>query len=307
MSTALTREVSAPRRRRGATLAKKQARWGWLFAAPATVHIFVWTGIPVLLAIGLSFTRYDMLRSPRFIGLDNYRFIFQDEIFWKAMLNNLIIGVVGIPISMFIALVLAVMLNQGLRGQGLFRTLIFLPQVTATVAIAMMWLWLYSPNSTGLANRFLALFGISPQPFLVSSDQALGSVILITIWAGLGLRMMIYLAALQGIDKQLYEAASIDGASTIQKFFHITVPQLRPATFFLLVMSIIWNFQAFDLIYVLTQGGPARATNVVTYEIYSRAFQQYRMGLATAQSVVLLVVLVVLTVLSRKLTGKDND
>lgn len=295
-----TERMSGPRR--------SESRWGLLLAAPAALHVAIWVGLPVLAALMFSFTDYDMVRAPQFIGFDNYVELLGDSIFWKGIVNNLIIAVVGIPISMLIALVLAVLLNRGLRGEGLFRTLVFLPHVTATVAVAMIWLWIYAPTGNGLANMALSAFGLPEQSWLQEANLALPAVILVTIWQGIGLKMLIYLASLQGISQELYEAADIDGASPIQKFFRITVPMLKPATFFVLVTSIIANFQTFDLIYNLTAGGPANATTVVTYEIYQTAFQQFRMGLATAQSIVLLLILVVLTIVSRKLTGgSDND
>lgn len=294
----------APRRQ---TLARRQAVWGWVFALPATLHIALWTGVPILVAMLLSLTHYDMLNPPSWAGISNYTAIANDPLFWRAMWHNLIIAAVGIPVSMLLALVLAVLLNQGVRGTGAFRTAVFLPHVTATVAIAMIWLWIYSPGQNGLLNYVGGFLGIPNQPFLNSPSQALPAVILVTIWQGLGLKTMIYLASLQTIDQQLYEAAEIDGASAVQRFRHITVPILAPTTFFILVTSIIGNFQTFDLIYVLTSGGPANSTTVVTYEIYETAFQQFRMGLASAQSVVLLVVLVVLTVLARRLTGGRDD
>lgn len=294
----------APRRR---TLARRQAVWGWVFALPATLHIAIWTGVPIAVAMLLSLTDYDMLNPPRWAGIANYLTIADTPLFWRAMWHNLIIAAVGIPVSMLLALILAVLLNQGIRGTGAFRTAVFLPHVTATVAIAMIWLWIYSPGQNGLLNYIGSFFGIPNQPFLNSPSQALPAVILVTIWQGLGLKTMIYLASLQTIDQQLYEAAEIDGASAAQKFRHITVPILKPTTFFILVTSIIGNFQTFDLIYVLTEGGPANSTTVITYEIYQTAFQQFRMGLASAQSVVLLVVLVILTILARKLTGGRDD
>ncbi|MBP2411136.1 sugar ABC transporter permease [Brachybacterium fresconis] len=256
----------------------------------------------------LSFTSYDMVSRPEFNGIGNYLEIFRDDIFWRAVSHNLILAVVGIPISMIIALVLAVMLNQGLKGEGIFRTMVFLPHVTATVAVAMIWLWIYAPTDNGLANIALGLFGFENSAWLTSPNTSLMSVLLVTIWQGIGLKMLIYLASMQGISRDLYEAAEIDGAGTIGKFWHITVPMLRPATFFVLVTSIIGNFQTFDLIFNLTAGGPANSTTVITYEIYQTAFQQFRMGLATAQSVILLIMLVVLTIISRKLVGgTDND
>lgn len=293
--------------RRHGSVVKRQQRWALAFALPATLHIVVWTGVPIVVAALLSFTHYDILNPPRWAGIENYLTLASSSLFWRALTNNLVIAVVGIPISILLALILAVMLNQGLRGTGLFRTAVFLPHVTATVAIAMIWLWIYSPGDNGLLNRLGAFVGIPNQLFLISPSQALASVIVVTIWQGLGLKMMIYLASLQTIDVQLYEAADIDGASAVQKFFRITMPILRPTTFFILVTSILGTFQTFDLIFVLTQGGPANSTTVVTYEIYQTAFQQFRMGLASAQSMVLLVILVILTVVARRVTGGRDD
>ncbi|WP_420112254.1 carbohydrate ABC transporter permease [Pseudactinotalea sp.] len=305
-TTAASRDVTGRRAQRH-TLARRQAAWGWIFALPATLHIAIWTGFPIIVAMLLSLTHYDMLNPPTWAGIENYITIANTPLFWRAMLHNLIIAAVGIPISMLLALVLAVMLNQGIRGSGLFRTAVFLPHITATVAIAMIWLWIYSPGQNGLLNYIGSFFGIPNQGFLNNPSLALPAVIVVTIWQGLGLKTMIYLASMQTIDAQLYEAAEIDGASAVQKFMSITVPILKPTTFFILVTSIVGNFQTFDLIYILTQGGPANATTVITYEIYQTAFQQFRMGLATAQSVVLLVVLVLLTILARKLTGGRDD
>jgi len=282
---------------------KREARWGMILAAPAFLHSLIWIGIPVIVALALSFTSYDMVTAPVFVGFDNYANIFSDALFWRAMRNNLVLAVVGIPVSMLIALVLAVLLNRGVRGQSLFRTLIFLPHVTATVAVALIWLWIFAATDNGLANVVLSFFGIDAQPWLNDPNTALPAVLVVTIWQGIGLKMLIYLASLQGLSPELYEAADIDGAGPIRTFVSITVPMLRPATFFVLVTSIVANFQTFDLIYVLTLGGPANSTTVITYQIYQTAFQQLRMGLATAQSVILLLILVALTILSRKVVG----
>ena len=305
-TTAATPTTGPIAQRRG--VSRRQGRWGLILAAPATLHSLFWIGIPVIIAMGLSFTSYDMVTSPEFVGFDNYVNIAQDPIFWKAMRNNLFLAIIGIPVSMLLALLIAIQLNKGLRGQGVFRTLTFLPHVTATVAVAMIWLWIFAPTGNGLANIGLSAFGIEPVPWLTSADTAIWAVLIVTIWQGIGLKMLIYLAALQGVSNEVYEAADIDGAGPIRRFVSITLPMLRPATFFVLVTSIIANFQTFDLIYILTLGGPANSTTVITYQIYQTAFQQLRMGLATAQSVILLLVLVILTFVSRKVVGgTDGD
>jgi multiple sugar transport system permease protein len=303
--TAAPAGVTGPRRR---SSQRSEKLWGWLLTLPAFVHTLLWVGGPVIAAVVLSFTDFDVVNPPVFNGGVNYSEIMGDDVFWRALWHNLIMVAIGVPISMFIALVLAVALNQGLKGQSWFRTMIFMPHVTATVAIAMIWLWIYAPNAGGLGNVMLGFVGITPQSWLTNSNLALPAVIIVTIWQGIGLKMLIYLAALQGVSQELYEAADVDGASTIKKFLHITVPMLRPATFFVLVTSIIGNFQTFDLIFNLTNGGPANATTVITYQIYVAAFQQFRMGYATAQSVVLLLVLIVITLISRKVVGgTDGD
>lgn len=299
--------VAARPARRGSSQ-RSERRWGWILTLPAFLHTLIWIGGPVVVAIFMSFTDYDVVNPPEPNGIANYLELMGDAVFWKALSHNVIMVVFSVPISMFIALVLAVCLNEGLRAQSWFRTMIFMPHVTATVAIAMIWLWIYAPGPTGLANRITGFFGIDPNNWLTSTTLALPAVIVVTIWQSIGLKMLIYLAALQGVSMQLYEAADVDGASTLQKFFNITIPMLRPATFFVLVTSVIGNFQTFDLIFVLTNGGPANATTVITYQIYVAAFQQFRMGYATAMSVVLLVVLVIMTYISRKLVGNtDGD
>ncbi|MFE5775620.1 carbohydrate ABC transporter permease [Brachybacterium sp. NPDC056505] len=305
--TAPAADPPAPETRRRRSVRTAEKRWGLLLAAPATLHTLIWIGAPIVVAIVLSFTAYDIIHAPEFSGLENYATIFTDGLFWLSVLHNVIIAAVGIPLSMFLALVFATMLNRALPGRGVFRVMIFLPHITATVAVAMIWLWIYSPSQSGLMNVVLGLVGIKPLPFLTNPDLALGSVILVTIWQGIGLKMLIYLAALQGVDTQMYEAADLDGANFVQKFFRITVPMLKPATFFILVTSLISNFQTFDLIYILTEGGPANSTSVVTYRIYQTAFQEFRVGLANAQSVILLLILVVLAFLSRRIVGGTDD
>ncbi len=284
---------------------RTQRRTGWLMIAPALIHVGLWIALPVVATIVLSFTDYSVFDSPNFIGLENYAELWNDEVFRKATVNTVIYTFFTVPFSMAIAVVVAVLLNQGIRGRSVYRAAFFLPQVTATVAIAMVWLWMYDPQF-GLFNGILSFFGIPGQAWLANPDFALGAVILVGIWQGIGLKMLIYLAALQNIDPSLYEAASIDGASGVRKFFAITLPMLKPATFFVFVVSIIGAFQVFDQIYVLTNGGPANATTMMTYEVYRSAFQNFRMGMACAQSVVLFAFLLVLTMVNRRLTGGDE-
>lgn len=297
--------VREPQRKGNSKQQRKLRRTGWLMITPALIHIGLWSAIPVLATFALSMTDYDIFNAPRWIGIDNYIAIVQDPVFLQATWNTIVYTFWTVPVSMAIALVVAVALNQGLRLQKWYRTAFFLPHVTATVAIAMVWLLIFNPQQ-GLLNGMLSVFGIPGQAWLANPDLALGSVVVVGAWHGIGIKMLIYIAALQNIDESLYEAASVDGASVVRKFFAITLPMLKPATFFVLVISIIGAFQVFDQIYVLTDGGPANSTTMMTYEIYRSAFQEFQMGMASAQSVVLFAFLLVMTLISRRATQGDD-
>lgn len=272
---------------------------------PALLHSVIWIGIPLVSAIVLSFTTYDVLSPPRFVGLENFQDLLSDSVFKRAMLNTSVYTFFTVPVAMTIALLIALMLNTQLRGRAIFRTAIFIPQVTATIAVALVWLWIYDPRS-GLANAILSFLGFSGPNWLSSTDWAMPAVIAVGIWQGIGLKMLIYLAALQSLPRDLYEAASVDGASKVRQFFSITLPLLKPATFFVFVTSVIGAFQSFDQVYILTDGGPANTTTMMTYEIYKSAFREFRMGYACAQSLVLFAMLLVLTLANRKITGGDR-
>ncbi|CAM3302457.1 carbohydrate ABC transporter permease [Occultella aeris] len=257
----------------------------------------------MVVALVLSFTRYDIPAPPEFIGVDNYVEAFTSRSFQRAVLNTLFLTIVAVPTAMIIALVIAVLLNQGMRWQGFFRTAVFLPHITATVAVAVLWLWIFNPDHTGLLNRIIGTIGLGPVSWLGSTEWAMPSVIVMYIWQSIGIKMLIYLAALQGLPPEVGEAARLDGANSLERFWYMTVPLLRPATFFVLVISVISSFQVFDQIYILTSGGPANATTVMTYQIYQSAFQASRMGYASAQSIVLFVVLIILAIVSRRIVG----
>ena len=273
---------------------------------PAAAWIGIWVAIPVLATFALSLTDYNVFDAPKWIGIDNYITVWNDPVFRTATWNTIIYTFFTVPVSMAIAVVLAVALNQGLRASKWFQTSFFLPQVTATVAIAMVWLWIYDPQQ-GLLNEVLAVFGLPGHAWLAEPSTALGAVSVVGIWQGIGMKMLIYVAALQNVDPALYEAASVDGASPTRKFFSITLPMLKPATFFVFIISIIGAFQVFDQIYVLTKGGPANATTMMTYEVYRSAFENFKMGIACAQSVFLFAFLLVMTIISRRLTKGDDQ
>ncbi|MDX3770938.1 MULTISPECIES: sugar ABC transporter permease [unclassified Streptomyces] len=281
---------------------RRRRRAGMLMVAPALLHASLWIGLPVVASVVLAFTKYDVLTAPQFVGLDNFRDMLHDAVFRKSIVNTVVYTFFTVPFGMALGLLMALALHTGLRARGIFRTAIFLPQVTATVAIALVWLWIYNPGN-GLLNALLSFLGIDGPAWLSSTTWAMPSVILVGIWQGIGMKMLIYLAALQTLPKELYEAASVDGASKVRQFFSITLPLLKPATFFVLITSMISAFQSFDQIYILTDGGPANSTTMMTYEIYKSAFREFRVGYACAQSLVLFVLLMGFTLVNRRIMG----
>jgi multiple sugar transport system permease protein len=207
---------------------------------------------------------------------------------------------------MIISLSVALMMHKRLKGVGFLRTLYFLPSVTSFVAIALVWMWIYHP-SFGAANFFLNLVGLPPLQWLNSAQTAMISIIIFSVWLGLGYQMVIFLAGLQGIPDELYEAALIDGASGWKRFWRITLPLLKPTTFFILVTSLIGSFQVFTSVYVMTGGGPVRSTDVVVYHIYQAAWEQLRMGYASAMSWVLFIIIMIATWVQFKLMGREVE
>jgi multiple sugar transport system permease protein len=292
-----------PRRRQASD---RRTRTAWLMVAPAGLHALFWIALPVLATFGLSLTNYSVLAPLRFVGLENYVKAFSNPIFRLGIWHTAVYTFFTVPVAMAVAVFLAVLLNQQIRARAWYRAAIFLPQVTATVAVAMVWLQIYDPQS-GLANKVLSVLGITGPAWLNDPNYALPAVIVVGVWQGIGIKMIIYLAALQSIPDELYEAAELDGANAWQSFRRITLPMLRPATLFVGVVSIIGAFQAFDQVYVLTQGGPANATTMMTWDVYKSAFSNFQMGLACAKSVVLFLFLFGLTLLNRTLTGGSED
>ena len=276
--------------------------------APSVIHLIWWIGLPVVATFGLAFTDYDIIAGTvEWAGLDNFRQIFADDIWNLSIWHTVVFTFFTVPVAMAIAVVIAVLLNQRIKALAWYRAAFFMPHITATVAIALVWMWMFEPN-LGLFNLLLGWIGVNGPAWLSDPDWAMPAVILVSIWKGIGLKMLIYLAALQNIPHDLYEAANLDGASGPRKFFAITLPLLKPATFFVFIVSMIDAFQVFDQVYVLTpDGGPANSTTVMTYEIYRTAFGEFDISAACAQSVVLFAFLLVLTVIGRRLTGKDGD
>jgi len=285
---------------------RTKQRAGLLFVAPALLHFLIFTSIPVFVAVGISFTNYSPLGGGKFIGIQNYIKMISDELFWTALKNTLVYSFWTVPVTMALALFLALILNRKLRALAWYRAAFYMPQVTATVAIAVVWMWMFN-NQFGVINWVLEGMGLKAVEWLTSPTWAMPAIVIMSVWRGLGGTMVIFLAAQQGIPDYLYEAARIDGANDRQIFWRITLPLLAPATFFLLVTGLIGSFQVFDSIYVMTGGGPSHATTTIAHQIYEQAFQFTKMGYASAEAVVLTIVVFIITVINMKYVKSDAD
>jgi multiple sugar transport system permease protein len=273
---------------------------GYLFVAPLILGLLIFTYGPVLAAFVLSFTKGDYISTPKFIGLGNYVALWDDKLFWQSLRNTLYYVAGVVPAGMVLSLLLALAMNQKLRGIVFFRTIFFLPTISSSVAISLMWLWIYNPEF-GVFNFLLDQVGIKGPAWLSTPQWAMPAVIIMAVWRGLGYNMLIYLTGLQGIPEVYYEAASIDGADSWAKFWNITVPLLSPTTFMLLILSVIGAFQVFEYTYVMTQGGPVYATLTLVLHVYNNAFRNFQMGYASALAYVLFFMLLGLTVLQFRL------
>ncbi|MEP7285005.1 MAG: sugar ABC transporter permease [Chloroflexota bacterium] len=266
------------------------------FILPNLIGFAIFTLIPMAFSLVLAFMNWDGANQISWAGLANFQQLLKDDTFLISLKNTLYYVIATVPLTMIASLGLALLLNQPIRGRNIFRTLFFFPYVASLVAIAVVWNLLFFP-SAGPVNEFLHALGVANPPrWAASVDWAMITVILASIWKGMGYYMVIYLAALQGIPVILYEAASIDGANAWQKFYYVTLPMLTPASFFISVILTITSFKVFDLIMVMTGGGPGRATNVLVIDIYNTAFQQFRFGYSSSIAMVLLVLVLGITI-----------
>lgn len=287
-------------------LKKPRVRVAYLFLSPIILGVIVFTVIPFIASFYFSFTKYDVLSSPQWRGLDNYLRLFQSRLFWISLWNSFYYYFGTMPAKLFLGLAMALMLNRAIRGVSFFRMLYYTPVVTAMVAVSVVWLWLYNPNF-GLLNVILSKIGLPRQLWLLDPKLAMPSLMMLGVWKWTGSVMVIYLAALQGIPETYYEAASIDGAGSFQQFWHITWPLLKPATFFNLVTMGITSLQVFEQIFVLTAGGPGFSTSTVVYQIYEEAFQKFHMGYASAMAFVLFMIIMTLTLINFKFGDRGVD
>ncbi len=272
-------------------------RWAWIFLAPCLLGLLIFTYIPVLASFGLSFSYWNLLGTPRFVGLDNYLAVLNDALFWKSFGITCFFVLVSGILEVAIALVLAVWLNRAIFGQAFFRTAYFLPFITPMVSVALVWGWLYDP-SYGILNWLLQQAHLiqKPVPWLYDPNTALWAVMVLRVWKDIGYNIVIFLAGLQAVSPSLYESAELDGAGPWRTFWQVTLPMITPTLFFVAVMAFINGFQAFDTVYLLTQGGPEHSTELLVYWMFKNAFEFYKIGPASAIAYILFVVILALTV-----------
>lgn len=311
-------------------MAAEDAIAGWLFVLPALVIFGTFIFWPIIQVFWLSFHQWSVITPEKpFVGLDNYQTLITSSDFQLALRNTLWFAIGVVPTQTFLGLLLAVLANQKIRGKGFFRTAFYFPSISSSVVISIIFLWLYSQR--GLINFVLRQFGFpTPRPpwlsnpkgvlemlfntvgiedvsvWLAGPSVALLSIMMMNIWTTMGTMMVVFLAGLQDIPNDVYEAASIDGATRRQQFFHITVPLLRPVVFFVLTLGFIGTFQVFDQIFVMTDGGPAKSTITLGYLIYLEGFRNFSMGYAAAIAVVLFAMIMGIYLIQRRIVGSND-
>ena len=265
--------------------------WGYLFILPNFIGFVLFMLVPIIMALVFSFTNYDVISTMDFIGFENYIDLFTDDQFLISLRNTLWYCVLTVPSGVVLALLMAVLLNRQLKGMAIFRTLVFIPVITSMVAVSLVWSMLYEDNS-GL---------------LTDTNMAMISIAIMSVWKGLGYNMTIFLAGLQGVPGELYEAATIDGANSVQKFFKITVPMIGPTTYFVTLMALIGSLQVFDQVNIMTGGGPVDATKTVAFYLYQYGFQFYKMGYACAAAYLLFILVFIVSLIQNISSKKWAD
>ena len=271
----------------------------WIFLLPAILGTFIFIIIPVLCSFGLSFAKWDLLNPIEFVGLENYKLLFKDCLFYKILLNTVVFALSTSVLGVIIPLVLASILNSKIRGSEFYKTAYFLPFITPMVVVGIVWAWIFDPN-IGLLNQVLHI-NIN---WLYDSKFALPALIIVSVWKLIGYNMIIFLSSLSSISNSMFEAAKIDGANAFQTFKNVTIPLLSPTIFFVIIITAISSFQVFDLIYLMTQGGPFDSTNVLVYAIYKNAFEYFNVGKASAIAYVLFAIILILTLIQWSLRKK---
>ena len=288
-------------------LRKQENRMGYLFASPWLIGIIVLGAFPIIASFFISFTSYNMASAPEWVGLKNYVILFtNDDVFWKSLYNTIYHVIIAIPLGLIAGIILALLLNNKIRGMSIYRTLFYLPCVVSIVAMSLLWMWLFQPQF-GIVNEVLSplykLFNMDPILWHQSASTSKITLILMGLWTAGG-SMVIYLAQMQDIPKSLYESAEVDGANWIQKTFSITLPLMTPSIFFNFIMGIIGGFQVFTIAYIMTNGGPAQSTYYYAYYMFDKMMSDQAMGMASAMAWILLVIVLIVTMFALRLNKK---
>ncbi|MEX2461951.1 MAG: sugar ABC transporter permease [Paenibacillaceae bacterium] len=275
---------------------------GFLFISPWIIGFLLFTGGPVLYSFAISAFQWDLMTTPTFIGFDNYKALLKDPLFFQSVKVTLIYTLTSVPLQLIVALFAALLINQKRKGVNIFRTFLYLPTVISGIAVAMIWSWIYNPQF-GLFNEILSWFGIAGPDWIYDENWSLPALVLMSLWS-FGGPMVIFLAGLQDIPEYLYEAAELDGASRARKLWHVTLPMVSPVILFNAVMGVVGSFQVFTQAFVMTKGGPNNSTLFLVMYIYQNGFQYFKMGYASALSVVLFIIVLLLTILQFKLASR---
>lgn len=288
-------------------LAAQEASTAWFFILPALIGLSIFVYGALVYSLYISFTRWDLFTPAKWVGVANYARIFRDESFLQCLYNTIYFVIFIVPLGIVLAMAMAIVLNRKIRGSAFFRAAYYMPSITSTIAIGLVWLWIFNPTQ-GIFNSILFAIGINDPPcWLESITWAKPALSIMRLWQVTGYYMIMYLAGLQNIPNELYEAAEIDGANPWQKVRHITIPLLSNVTFFVTIMLIIEVFNLFEAIYVMTEGRPGGTTNTLLYYIYTEAFRCYRMGYASSVAWVLFVILFVITLIQFIMRRKKED
>lgn len=289
------------------SMKRREARAGWMFVAPATIHLLLFAILPIGFTMYLSLFRWKLYQPTKsFVGINNYSYSVTDPAFLNSLWNSLKYALAAVPSGIIVALGIAILLNQKIRLSDFFRTVYYLPAISSGVAISMVWIYIFLPE-TGLLNTLLAQLGFKSIDFLGKSETALWSLAFMSIWTGLGPKVVLFLAGLIGIPQTLYEAAELDGAKGWRMFRFVTLPMLVPTTLFVVVTSTIAAIQVFTPVYMMTKGGPEDATDVVGYHIYSEAWTSFNTGLASAKSFLLFLVIAAVAFIQFRMTKKQLE
>lgn len=286
---------------------ERDGYWPWLFVLPMLLGLGVFTYVPIISSLGLSFTYWNLLGEPAWVGFENYQGVLGDPLFWKSFSVTWLFVISSTVLEIVLALLVALGLNQLAAGflkrfQSLFRTAYFLPFITPMVSVALVWGWLYEPQY-GLLNWVLQLLHLihAPVAWLYDAKTALWAVVILRVWKNMGYTVLIFLAALQGVPEGILESASLDGANAWKRFWQVILPMITPTVFFVLIVSMINAFQVFDAVYLLTQGGPEHSTELMVYWLFKNAFEFYKIGPASAIAYVLFIIILLLTLVQWQL------